>query len=256
MCNTFISFENKILPKTVAIMRHALLLLSISFTIFSCNDDKVEKDVSIAPLTTSTTVADTTTATTVSSVNNLPVQMPANGSSVMPQSNSTMPQNVVSTSTTTAPGMNPPHGQPGHRCDIKDGAPLSSAPARVATQPTGTTPQIVSAPQPATNAAVAAPTVTQKGMNPAHGQPGHRCDISVGAPLNSAPTAKPATTNATANITPMATPTQNLPVVPALQNTSITTPAAKTSAAFTGKVNPAHGQPGHDCKVAVGQPLP
>lgn len=26
-----------------------------------------------------------------------------------------------------------------------------------------------------------------KGLNPAHGQPGHRCDIAVGAPLNSAP---------------------------------------------------------------------
>ena len=31
------------------------------------------------------------------------------------------------------------------------------------------------------------------GMNPAHGQPGHRCDIAVGAPLNSAP-AKPVST--------------------------------------------------------------
>ena len=26
------------------------------------------------------------------------------------------------------------------------------------------------------------------GLNPAHGQPGHRCDIAVGAPLNSKPT--------------------------------------------------------------------
>jgi hypothetical protein len=25
-------------------------------------------------------------------------------------------------------------------------------------------------------------------MNPSHGQPGHRCDIAVGAPLNSKPT--------------------------------------------------------------------
>lgn len=28
---------------------------------------------------------------------------------------------------------------------------------------------------------------TAEGMNPAHGQPGHRCDIPVGAPLNSPP---------------------------------------------------------------------
>lgn len=242
-------------------MRHVLLLLSISFILFSCKDDKAEKDLSIVPLTT--TIKDSNATATSSSVNNLPVQMPANPTAVMPQTSTSMPQNVV-TSTTTAPGMNPPHGQPGHRCDVKDGAPLSTAPARVATQPIANNPQIVSAPQPvAKTAAPAATTVTQKGMNPAHGQPGHRCDISVGAPLNSAPTtaAKPATTNnATANITPMATPTQNSPVVPALQNTSITTPATtpatKPAAAFTGKVNPAHGQPGHDCKVAVGQPLP
>ena len=98
---------------------------------------------------------------------------------------------------------------------------------------------------------------TAKGMNPAHGEPGHRCDISVGAPLNSAPTntAKPAASNGAATITPAAAPTQNSAIVPALQNTSITAPA-KTATAFTGKINPAHGQPGHDCKVAVGQPLP
>jgi hypothetical protein len=33
----------------------------------------------------------------------------------------------------------------------------------------------------------------QKGIDPSHGQPGHRCDIAVGAPLNS----KAATTAAT-----------------------------------------------------------
>src|SRR5687767_6672016 len=30
---------------------------------------------------------------------------------------------------------------------------------------------------------------TAAGLNPAHGQPGHRCDITVGAPLNSKPAA-------------------------------------------------------------------
>lgn len=33
----------------------------------------------------------------------------------------------------------------------------------------------------------AQPVKVGKGMNPAHGQPGHRCDVAVGAPLNSAP---------------------------------------------------------------------
>ena len=31
-------------------------------------------------------------------------------------------------------------------------------------------------------------------MNPQHGEPGHRCDISVGAPLNSPVTKPPAQT--------------------------------------------------------------
>ena len=29
--------------------------------------------------------------------------------------------------------------------------------------------------------------VPANGLNPAHGQPGHRCDIAVGQPLSSAP---------------------------------------------------------------------
>ena len=32
-----------------------------------------------------------------------------------------------------------------------------------------------------------APVTTTVALNPAHGMPGHRCDISVGAPLNSPP---------------------------------------------------------------------
>jgi hypothetical protein len=40
----------------------------------------------------------------------------------------TMPT-VQPTTTATAPGMNPAHGQPGHRCDIPVGQPLNSKPA-------------------------------------------------------------------------------------------------------------------------------
>jgi hypothetical protein len=106
--------------------------------------------------------------------------------------------------------------------------------------PGGTTPALVNS-SPATSTPLPAPTVAAKGMNPAHGQPGHRCDISVGAPLNSAP----ATTTSPAIQTTKA---------PALQ----TTPASTTPAVLSNpnaKVNPAHGQPGHDCAVAVGAPL-
>jgi hypothetical protein len=69
-------------------------------------------------------------------------------------------------------------------------------------------------------------------LNPAHGQPGHRCDISVGAPLDSA-------------TTPVKTNSQTSDVV--LDNGTVTLPK--------GTPNPAHGQPGHQCGKAVGTPL-
>ena len=86
---------------------------------------------------------------------------------------------------TTASGnvkLNPPHGQPGHRCDISVGAPLDgSAPASPTIQtsvPTSTTPINI-------NTATPPPAGSASGkVNPPHGQPGHRCDIAVGAPLN------------------------------------------------------------------------
>ncbi len=96
--------------------------------------------------------------------------------------------------------MNPAHGQPGHRCDIAVGAPLNSKPASNVTTSAATPPVTANAninTQPAVQAVA-------PGMNPAHGQPGHRCDISVGAPLNSKPIAPTAPTPTTApvNFTP------------------------------------------------------
>jgi hypothetical protein len=88
---------------------------------------------------------------------------------------------------------------------------------------------------------------TAAGMNPAHGEPGHRCDIAVGAPLSSAP-ATPAVSKT------ITMPQTGASAAPATQ---VTPAAAKPAAATpgTGKVNPAHGQPGHDCAVPVGAPL-
>lgn len=86
-------------------------------------------------------------------------------------------------------GLNPAHGQPGHRCDISVGAPLDSKPIQGAniTQPATTTPP----PLPVNISPQASTQKVAPGMNPAHGQPGHRCDIAVGAPLNSKPAASP-----------------------------------------------------------------
>ena len=96
----------------------------------------------------------------------------------------------------TAPGMNPAHGQPGHRCDIAVGAPLNSPAGNTTTpaaQPISMQPSIPAANPVITPAkpAAAPQTATAPGMNPPHGQPGHRCDIAVGAPLNSKPTVEP-----------------------------------------------------------------
>jgi hypothetical protein len=105
--------------------------------------------------------------------------------------------------------------------------PASSDPAAAATQP-------VSAPAATGNGAAVA-------LNPAHGAPGHRCDIQVGAPLNSAPG------NAAA---PATSPIQLQSPPPMLPPPTLTQPVNSNA-----RLNPAHGQPGHDCSVPVGQPL-
>lgn len=108
------------------------------------------------------------------------------------------------------------------------------------------TPQKISMPEvnlsnPALKPAVVAGSA--KGLNPAHGQPNHRCDIAVGEPL-STPVKQPVQ-----NITPTAT--NNAPQV-------ISTPTPvlpKVSGSSTAKLNPPHGEPGHDCAIQVGAPL-
>lgn len=122
------------------------------------------------------------------SVNMTPQQ--ANAVNINPQNKTMIPARQMVTQTAaqivTAPGMNPPHGQPGHRCDIAVGSPLNSKPATTATKVSTQQPQVTMKEIPNTQK-------TAPGMNPPHGEPGHRCDIAVGAPLNSKP-ATPATT--------------------------------------------------------------
>ena len=72
-------------------------------------------------------------------------------------------------------------------------------------------------------------------VNPAHGQPGHRCDLPVGAPLNG---------TSASNSTPTNNNTQT-------QSTTV----SPVRVDQTPTVNPPHGEPGHDCAVPVGAPL-
>lgn len=147
-----------------------------------------------------------------------------------------LPANGGSSPATGNVALNPKHGEPGHRCDIQVGAPLNSTPATAAVQ------------SPVNSPAAVIPALNQNAggnvkLNPKHGEPGHRCDIQVGAPLNSKPNtvSQPApTVSATAPLGAAAIPALQLP---------------NTGAGASGKVNPKHGEPGHRCDIAVGAPL-
>jgi hypothetical protein len=211
--------------------------LAVAITITSCKNNDEEKDKStpkvITPFTQQTVAATQTEQQSASA-----------------QKHNLFHENNAVGTPSVAAGINPPHGQPNHRCDIAVGAPLNSQPngAPAATQPNQVQmqPQVQTITQTATSK-----TVTPKGMNPPHGQPNHRCDIPVGAPLNS----KPAATATTAT-TPAPTSgevSKNItvqPPVPALLSTS----SANTET-HEG-MNPPHGQAGHRCDIAVGAPLP
>ncbi|OXG09412.1 hypothetical protein BC749_101868 [Flavobacterium araucananum] len=162
-----------------------------------------------------------------------------------------MPAGNANTVMGEATGINPAHGQPGHRCDIAVGAPLNSAPTQgqaATVQPTQTV-QVNPGQQNVVTTTTAAPVKVGKGMNPSHGQPGHRCDIPVGAPLNSPTTSQPV-----ANTSQSGTTSQSFTVTPPANNA---VPALlSTEEAVADGINPAHGKPGHRCDIAVGAPLP
>ena len=166
-------------------------------------------------------LVDPSGSSTAAQTSALPVILPStnNAASISP------PSQQVNAAT---PSLNPAHGQPGHRCDLAVGAPLPGA-AQVNINPQPS----VAVSNPVVTATAASPK-----LNPAHGQPGHRCDISVGAPLPDA--------NATVQPTPTvsAPPTNNPTQVLNLPNSSAGI-----------KINPAHGQPGHRCDIAVGAPI-
>jgi hypothetical protein len=173
------------------------LLLISGISLVSCKKEETKEET-----------ANQKPVPTVSAIlNGSNIERPA----VQPQQSTAVPVPTQTITTQTVPtptpviakGMNPQHGQPGHRCDIPVGAPLNSPPGKTPTMPqavtqtqqnnavkitpttsnptsTGTT--------TSTNAGIPAilnaPTTTAPGMNPPHGQAGHRCDIAVGAPLS------------------------------------------------------------------------
>jgi hypothetical protein len=167
--------------------------------------------------------------------------------------------------------LNPAHGQPGHRCDIAVGDPLPESPIHTSALQSSISPNIP---------VQASPDTTNSGrFNPQHGMPGHRCDIAVGAPLNSKPTINTAVTpkipsgsspnpkhgepghrcdiavGAPLNSKPQ-TAEQKLPAQTTNQTPTQILQTQSTDTNSTAKgMNPKHGQPGHRCDIAVGAPL-
>ncbi|MCR9182430.1 MAG: hypothetical protein NXH73_05850 [Flavobacteriaceae bacterium] len=114
----------------------------------SCEDKKSKENVEQSPQSTEETVND---ATKNSSENNSDVT------------------------------LNPPHGQPGHRCDIQVGQPLPSGSAAKSSPVINTSQK-----SPVINNTGSVPVNNSNStakVNPPHGQPGHKCEIPVGAPL-------------------------------------------------------------------------
>jgi hypothetical protein len=101
------------------------------------------------------------------------------------------------------------------------------------------------------------PGTTKKGMNPPHGQPGHRCDIAVGAPLNSPSGNNQAKAGSaiTQQIDPSKFTTQTQNSQPSATPAILSSDSAATTTTAPG-MNPPHGQEGHQCGIAVGAPLP
>jgi len=117
---------------------------------------------------------------------------------------------------------------------------------QTAPAPAATSPSSVSVPIPGSTDSNGQQKTVDIALNPEHGQPGHRCEIPVGAPLNSKPEdfkGNPAMPQQQPAAMPQGSP-----------RIEATIPAGGGSS--TVKLNPAHGQPGHDCAIPVGQPLP
>ncbi|WP_367773351.1 hypothetical protein AB3G33_05930 [Flavobacterium sp. WC2421] len=203
-------------------------LLAVAILIISCKNNDVAQEQGdprlVVPFTQQTNTG-----------------LQSQSTSVATQNHNLFHENNNGIASSVAAGINPAHGQPNHRCDIAVGAPLnSSVNESIAVQPTNgqSTPMGPTQNSPAK-------TVTAKGMNPPHGEKNHRCDIAVGAPLNSSSTTAKAT-NSTQSSQEY-TVQQPVPTLLSTATADTETPPG---------INPAHGKEGHRCDVAVGDPLP
>lgn len=155
------------------------LSLVFVLTQVSCNDEEVKVH------------GDNTTPASIESTNNTVLdQNSINNTEQNDLESSVNNTNNLPSSSAPSEKLNPPHGQPGHRCDIPEGAPLSTPPQQQAQahpiQDPAANPANIAPNAPSLNvqppAQQTAPGFSGK-PNPEHGQPGHRCDLQVGAIL-------------------------------------------------------------------------
>lgn len=158
-------------------MKQQYILIPLTLLILSCGSDEVSTtDIPVPASSGSSTPVIPATSTTA----------PVN--TITPGEKTPSTTNSVVTPTSANTALNPAHGQPGHRCDIQVGAPLNSAPTQQ-TQPTATISQPVMSVDKSSKVSVSPSGLapTGNGLNPEHGKPGHRCDLAVGAPLDTKP---------------------------------------------------------------------
>ena len=159
----------------MAIKTNLALIVMASMALYSCKQDLQPQD---SPSEENAIVTDAAQDPTGDMIQMQPTAQPQ----AQPQDmNAPQMQPQQALQPKVAAGMNPAHGQPGHRCDIQVGAPLSSPAGKPAAQPV-TTP-VQQSMQGAPSILNAPTGNTAVGMNPPHGQPGHKCDVAVGAPL-------------------------------------------------------------------------
>ena len=150
------------------------LLIASAALLYSCD----KKDSSSA--------ATTAVAGQMIDSTNTNAQISANGEVVSEDAAA-----IAANSPADKPALNPEHGLPYHRCEIPVGAPIDSAP------PQNAAPQVMPqqsaanssfntnpiSPSLAPSSAPVQATGPKPANNPAHGEPHHRCDLEVGAPL-------------------------------------------------------------------------
>ncbi len=141
-----------------------------------------------------------------------------------------------------------------YSCDKKDASATQTAEVAASETTTGENAEDASIANDATAVAANNPSSPRDkpALNPEHGQPYHRCEIPVGAPIDSAPTQNPA---------PQEMPQQSAsnnsfntnPISPSLAPAPSSSPVQATGPKPAN--NPAHGEPHHRCDLEVGAPL-